>query len=178
MRKVEVASYTEEWAGIFASEAEKLRSTFGEELVEVHHIGSTSVHGLKAKPIIDIMIIVKEISRVDYYNKDLQFLGYEPMGENGITGRRFFQKGGNNRSHHIHIFQIGSPEITRHLAFRDYLRAHPKVRNKYGALKEQLANRFPWDIEAYINGKNELVREIEQKAVKWYRLNCGEITQS
>ncbi|MFD2043380.1 GrpB family protein [Ornithinibacillus salinisoli] len=167
MRKVEVCSYNEKWASMFSVEAEKLRLIFGNEIIDIHHIGSTSVVGLKAKPIIDIMPIVKNINIVDNYNEKMKNIGYEPKGENGITGRRYFKKGGDNRSHHVHIYQIGSYEITRHLAFRDYLRKHPDVKKNYGELKEQLAQQFPYDIASYINGKEGFAREIEVKALDW-----------
>jgi GrpB-like predicted nucleotidyltransferase (UPF0157 family) len=156
---------------MFAKEAEKLNLTFGKEIVDIYHIGSTSVPGLKAKPIIDIMPVVKDIQMVDHYNVQMMKIGYEPKGENGIPGRRYFQKGGDDRSHHVHIYQFGSDEIKRHLAFRDYLRRHPDVKKSYGELKEKLAQQFPYDIESYINGKTDLVSEIEVKALNWFNEN-------
>jgi GrpB-like predicted nucleotidyltransferase (UPF0157 family) len=169
MRRVEVKSYDEQWVSNFEDEAKTLHEIFGMEIIEIHHIGSTSVNGLKAKPIIDIMPIVREINRIDEFNTKMISIGYEPKGENGITGRRFFQNGGDNRTHHIHFFELGNPEIERHLAFRDYLRSHSDVAKKYGDLKEELSKRFPYDIESYIKGKEQLVLEIERKAVAWYK---------
>lgn len=154
---------------MFEEEAEKLKLIFGEELVAIHHIGSTAVPGLKAKPIIDILPVVKDISLVDNYNQAMWDIGYDSKGENGILGRRYFRKGGDNRTHHIHIYQDGSHEITRHLAFRDYLQNHPDVMRSYGDLKEKMAQQFPYDIESYINGKNPLAKEIELKALDWYK---------
>ncbi len=154
---------------MFFEEVEKLKLIFGNEIVDIHHIGSTSVPGLKAKPILDIMPVVRDIALVDKYNQEMQVIGYEPKGENGIPRRRYYQKGGENRSHHVHIYQVGSYEIKRHLAFRDYLLRHPDVKKSYGELKERLAQQFPYDIESYINGKEHLVREIEVKALNWYK---------
>jgi len=94
-------------------------------------------------------------------------IGYEPKGENGLPGRRFFQKGGDSRTHHIHFYEIGNTEIERHLAFRNYLRTHPDAVKKYGSLKKELAQRFPNDIEAYISGKEHLVLKIEKQAMDW-----------
>jgi GrpB-like predicted nucleotidyltransferase (UPF0157 family) len=156
---------------MFREEAYKLHDIFRGEIVVIHHIGSTSVPGLKAKPIIDIMPAVKDINIVDKYNKAMQDIGYEPKGENGIPGRRYFQKGGDNRSHHVHIYQLGNYEIVRHLAFRDYLRTHPDAKKKYGELKERLAQQFPYDIESYIGSKERLVAEIERQAIDWYKEN-------
>ena len=168
LRKVEVCTYNENWAQMFLEEAEKLNHIFKKELVAIHHIGSTSVPGLKAKPIIDIMPVVKDINNVDKYNLEMQDIGYEPRGENGLAGRRYFQKGGDNRTHHVHIYQIGSYDIKRHLAFRDYLKAHPDEMKNYGDIKEKLAKQFPFDIESYINGKDELAKAIESEALVWY----------
>ena len=169
MRKVEVVPYNKQWLFMFAAESYKLKSIFGNELIEIQHIGSTSVPGLKAKPIIDMMPIVKDIKLIDSYNAEMEHLGYHFKGENGIAGRRYFQKGGDNRTHHVHIYQIGSPEIERHLAFRDYLCFHPAAREKYGELKEKLALSFPYDIDSYIRGKETLASEIETQALGWYK---------
>ncbi len=167
MRKVEVTVYSDQWPLLFEKEASILIEIFGEEIVKIHHIGSTSVKGLKAKPIIDIMPIVKDINGVDRYDNKMKAIGYECKGENGIYGRRYFQKGGDQRTHHVHVFQENNPQIDRHLAFRDFLRAFPDVAEKYGALKEELSKQFPYDIDSYIRGKNDLVQEIEKQALKW-----------
>ncbi len=169
MRKVEVTPYNAQWVSMFEDEAITLRHILGEQLVALHHIGSTSVPGLEAKPIIDIMPVVKDIKLVDEHNQSMQKIGYEPMGENGIPGRKYFQKGGDNRTHHVHVYPMGSPHIERHLAFRDYLRTHPSVAKKYGELKRKWAQEFPYDIESYIQGKERLVVKIEQQALEWYR---------
>lgn len=169
MRKVEVTTYNKNWSLMFEEEASRLCEIFGPEIITVHHIGSTSVDGLKAKPIIDIMLVVKYISRVDEFTTAMRDNGYESKGENGIIGRRFFQKGGDKRSHHVHIFEVGSLEIEHHLAFRDFLRSHPEYVNKYGNLKEKLSQQFPNDIGAYIHGKEQLVLEIKNKAMFWYQ---------
>lgn len=165
MRIVEVKPYDEQWVSIFEEESYKLHEVFGSEIIEVHHIGSTSVNGLRAKPIIDIMPVVRDINRIDEFNTAMVAIGYEPKGENGIAERRYFQKGGDNRTHHVHIYEWGNTEIERHLAFRNYLRAHPDVASKYGNLKEKLSQRFPYDIESYIKGKEQLVLEIDRKAI-------------
>lgn len=167
MRKVEVSSYREKWTFNFAEEAEKLKLIFGDVVVAIHHIGSTSVPGLKAKPIIDIMPVVQDIGILDHYNQAMRNIGYEPKGENGIPGRRYFQKGGDNRTHHVHFYEVGNIEIKRHLAFRDYLKSHPEAMKRYGELKERLAQQFPYDVDSYIKGKELLVNEIEEKALKW-----------
>lgn len=169
MKKVVVNPYNENWPSMFLEEAEKIKLIFGKELIEIYHIGSTSVPGLQAKPIIDMMPVVKNINVVDDFNQEMENLGYEPRDEFGIPGRRYFPKGGDYRTHHVHVFQVGSWDVLRHLAFRDYLREHPPDRKRYGDLKVKLAKQFSDNIDAYIDGKEQLVKEIEANALKWMK---------
>lgn len=169
MRKVNVAPYDAQWPVLFANEAQEIKRILGEELLNIHHFGSTSVPDLAAKSIIDILAVVKDIELIDACNPKLQAIGYEGKGENGIPGRRYFQKGGDERTQHLHIYQVGSPKIERHLVFRDYLRAHPAVAKEYGELKIRLGKQFPYDIDSYINGKEGLATEIQRQALGWRR---------
>lgn len=170
-RKVSVEEYSTDWKKRFDEEAILLQKVFGLETQMIHHIGSTSVNGLSAKPIIDIMPVVLDIRKIHSFTSAMKAIGYEPKGENGLPGRRYFQKGGDNRTHHVHIYEAGNPEIERHLAFRDFLRVHPNIAKEYGELKEALAKQFPYDIESYINGKEQLASEIEREALEWYKGN-------
>lgn len=166
---VEVVEYNKQWTVLFEDEALKIRKILGKELIDVHHIGSTAVENLMAKPIIDIMPVVKEISRVDNYNSKFEDLGYEVMGEFGMAGRRYFRKGSARRTHQIHIFEeSNSKDIERHIAVRDYLRKHPMEAFEYGQLKSRLAASFPTDIISYMDGKDSYVKELEIKALGWY----------
>ncbi len=169
MRTIEVVTYDENWMSLYSEEAEKLRDLLKEELIDIHHIGSTSIIGMKAKPVIDILSVVKDINQIDLYNDQMIAIGFLPKGENGIPGRRYFQKGGDLRTHHLHLFQQGNQHIERHLAFRDYLRAHPDMMLAYGNLKEELARKYRYDVQAYIEGKHDFVQQIEKKALVWYR---------
>jgi GrpB-like predicted nucleotidyltransferase (UPF0157 family) len=171
MRKVEVCPHNEEWSNMFHQEMNILQGVYGHQIVTIHHIGSTSIKGLKAKPIIDIMPVVKDIKEADKFDDQMRAIGYEPRGENGIPGRRYFQKGGDSRTHHVHLYQQGDIQINRHLAFRDYLRIHSEQKKKYGDLKEMLSKQFPYDIASYIKGKEQMVSAIEKKALNWYRSN-------
>ena len=165
-----VIDYDQNWKQLFETEAALIKGIFKEELVGIHHIGSTAVPNLKAKPIIDMMPIVKHIEKVDNFNKSMVEIGYEPLGEFGMKGRRYFRKGGENRTHQIHVFQYDNTnDIERHLAVRDYLRAHENEKIAYGKLKEHLAKEFPNDIEAYSNGKHEFVKNLEKRALEWSR---------
>ncbi|MEN2767043.1 GrpB family protein [Ornithinibacillus xuwenensis] len=168
MRSVSVVPYRKEWPSLFQSEVAELKKIFGLEVDHIYHIGSTAVPGLAAKPIIDIMPVVHDINRIDDFHDAMIGIGYEPRGENGIPGRRYFQKGGNNRTHHVHVYEQGSQEIKRHLAFRDYLRTHRSAVKRYGELKKELAKQHPFDMDSYIRGKHNVVLEIESEAIKWY----------
>ncbi|MEB7463563.1 GrpB family protein [Staphylococcus succinus] len=165
-----VTEYNKDWPKQFDKEVEKIRDILKYEIVKIHHIGSTAVPGLKAKPIIDMMPIVRDIESIDKYNKEMIEIGYESLGELGIQGRRYFRKGGEERTHQIHIFQGDNiTEIERHLAVRDYLKSHKETADEYGELKAQLALQFPKDIEGYSDGKDEFVQNLEQIALEWKR---------
>ncbi|SFB28412.1 GrpB domain, predicted nucleotidyltransferase, UPF0157 family [Lentibacillus halodurans] len=167
MRKVEVVPYDTLWPFQFDIEAQKLQRILGGETLDIYHIGSTSVKGLYAKPVIDIMPVVRDINRIDQFNRDMETLGYEAKGENDMAGRRFFRKGGDHRTHHVHIFEKGNTHIGRHLAFRDFFRHHSYEADNYSRLKLDLAARFPDDMDAYIKGKDRVVKEIERNALVW-----------
>jgi GrpB-like predicted nucleotidyltransferase (UPF0157 family) len=169
-RRIEVVPYNPQWLELYEAEVEVLAAIFGEEMVAAHHIGSTAIPGILAKPIIDVLVEVRNIDRIDRFNRKMIARGYVPKGEFGIPGRRFFIKGTEeSRSHHIHVFQVGSPEFERHLAFRDYLRAHPAEARAYSRLKDELARRFPHDIDGYAAGKDDFIKEIERRAEAWKR---------
>lgn len=168
-RSVIVNQYDEHWPILFAQEAKKIQKILGENCIAIHHIGSTSIIGMAAKPIIDIMPIVSDLHMVDLHQTDFEQIGYVYLGEYGIAGRRFLQKGNDQRTHHIHIFQKDNQsEITRHLAFKEYLQIHQEDFQAYASLKLQLAKQYPEDIERYIALKNDLVKQIETRALHWY----------
>lgn len=165
MRKVTVTEFNPEWKQQFELASSEIQKVLGEECLAVHHIGSTSVQGMAAKPVIDLMPVVRDIEQIDRFNNELKKLGYIAKGENGLPGRRYYQRGGDERTHHIHIYQEGNTEITRHLAFRDYLRENPRIAEEYGTLKKKLAKEFPCNIEKYIEGKEIMVSQIEKRAM-------------
>ena len=166
--KIKVVEHREEWAAMFCREAALIRDLLGDELIAVFHIGSTSVPGLPAKPIIDILPVVADIERLDQYADGFAKSGYEAWGEYGLTGRRYYPKGGDNRICQAHAFQYDNvTEVERHLAFRDFLRVNEAVRTDYGQLKIRLARQYPNDLESYCRGKDEFVKRIEAEALKW-----------
>ena len=166
-RIIEVIPYQAVWAEQFAHEKAQLEQALTGLKTCIHHIGSTAVPGLSAKPIIDILLECESLSQLDSYNAQMESLGYLPKGEFGIPRRRYFQKGGDARSHHLHAFVFGDPHVVRHLAFRDYLIAHPSIANAYAQLKQQGAEWANHDSEKYCDYKNDFVQEHERKAMAW-----------
>ena len=166
---IELVSYDPAWPDAFAREAARLREVLGDVLLGLEHIGSTAIPGLTAKPVIDILAIAPDVALLDTRSQDFEKLGYQVRGEFGIPGRRYFRKDDDigRRTHHVHAFSVGANEITRHLNFRDYLRAHPATADEYRALKESLAARCGDDRPCYSDGKTDFIRDVEQKAAIW-----------
>jgi GrpB-like predicted nucleotidyltransferase (UPF0157 family) len=167
MRKIEVVDYDPAWQQMFELERESLYRVLGAVAITIHHIGSTSVPGLSAKPVIDIIVEATSVADLDCYESHIAAIGYEPKGEFGIPGRRFFQKGGDNRTHHVHAFAQGDPQVLRHIAFRDYLKLNPLVANEYGELKQRVAQECHNDIEVYCQGKDAFIKRIEAIAMEF-----------
>lgn len=163
-----VVEYDPKWEDMFNIEAQIIKDILSDNCVEVFHIGSSAVKGLKSKPIIDIMPVVKNLYEVDKLSSEFEKVGYEYLGEFGMEGRRYMRKGGDNRSHQIHIFQESdTSNINRHLAVRDFLRKDENFRLEYGNLKERLAKKYPYDIEKYCDGKDSFVKNLEKIALNW-----------
>lgn len=161
---IDVVPYDLQWNNLFEREAALIRDVLGENCLEIHHIGSTSVPGLPAKPIIDMIPVVKDIRAVDACAESMIALGYQVIGECGIPFRRLFNKDGYPHTANVHIFEAGNPEVERHLRFRDYLRTHDAARDAYGALKLQLAQTYREDRNAYTMAKGDFIQDIDAKA--------------
>ena len=150
---------------MFAEETARLAGILATEIVACHHICSTAIPDILAKPIVDILLAVEDIQKIDSYNDQLIRLGYLPRGEYGIPGRRYFIKEINGvRTYHVHTFQAGNPEIARHVNFRDYLIANPAEAEAYSRLKAELAQKYPQDTISYTEGKTAFIRSIDEKA--------------
>ena len=166
---IKVVEYNPAWRIEFETEARQISSALGELLARLHHIGSTAIPGIYAKPIVDFLIEVQDISALDDCTPRMKHLGYEAMGEFGIAGRRYFRKNDSAgvRTHHVHAFGSGNIEIERHLAFRDYMIAHPAEAKRYGELKRRLAQEHPNDMDAYMDGKDPFIKERQARAIGW-----------
>ena len=128
-------------------------------------MGSTSVEGLSAKPIIDIDVVIKDSSYLNEAIKRLAVIGYEHEGDLGVTGREAFSYNGSQPqpSHHLYVCPEDSPELTRHIAFRDWLRAHPVQAERYSEIKKKGARLFPYNIEGYMEYKSPYIHEIYEQ---------------
>ncbi|HEX5727239.1 MAG TPA: GrpB family protein [Longimicrobiaceae bacterium] len=162
---VRLAPYDPAWPGLFAAEAARLAPVLEAHglSLRLEHVGSTSVPGLAAKPVLDILAGRPPGEGPERHIAALVAAGYDHRGEQGIPGREFFRRG-TPRSYHVHMVEVGSPQWRRHLAFRDHLRAHPEDAAAYSALKAALAARFPRDRETYTESKAPFITEILARA--------------
>ena len=167
--KVEVVPHDPNWRSAFESESKQIALALMENVVAIHHIGSTAIPQIHAKPIIDMLVEVKDITKVDTQTSAMEALGYEAMGEFGISGRRFFRKANEAgiRTHHLHGFEVNSAQIERHLAFRDYMITHSEAAQEYSELKRKLAKKYPDNIQGYMDGKDGFIKAMDRKAAKW-----------
>jgi GrpB-like predicted nucleotidyltransferase (UPF0157 family) len=156
------------WTTAFEREAAVVKESLGDVVAAIHHIGSTAIPGIFAKPIIDVLVEATRIEEVDARNRAMEAAGYEVMGEYGIPGRRYFRKNhaSGTRTHHVHVFAGNDPEIRRHLDFRDLLRAEPGIAAAYSELKLRLAREHAADVGAYLAGKSPFIQRIDAIAAR------------
>jgi GrpB-like predicted nucleotidyltransferase (UPF0157 family) len=148
-----------DWLTAAEAEARRIQIACGDKVLRVEHIGSTSVPGLIAKPVLDLMPIIRHYEDGFACIEAIRNLGYWHAGDFGIPGRHFFVKG-SPRTHHAHMLVEGSREAVRHAAVRDTLRQDPVMRARYARLKEELALQFNDNREAYAQAKSDLMRQI------------------
>jgi GrpB-like predicted nucleotidyltransferase (UPF0157 family) len=166
-----LSSHRNEWAKLYKEEEKLLWEAAGSFVIDIQHVGSTSVPGLISKPIIDIAIAVKTLTEGEKCIIPFTNLGYEYKLDKVTddTVHHFFSKGGYyNRTHHIHLEEWNSKLWHNHILFRDYLRTHNDVINEYAKLKIQLAENFPYDRVSYRSGKNKFIESIIEKAKRNY----------
>ena len=164
--RISMVPHDPKWWQQFQTEAKQIAVVLGNSAVAVHHIGSTAIPGIYAKPVIDLLLVVQDLTALDEKQSVMEALGYEALGEFGIPRRRYFRRDNDlgDRTHQVHAFESGSPQIQRHLAFRDYLIAHPDIAQEYSDLKRELAAKHPSDIKAYMDGKDAFIQEIDRWA--------------
>jgi GrpB-like predicted nucleotidyltransferase (UPF0157 family) len=169
MDRIRLVPHNPNWQLEFKRESMRLTRLMGANLLGIHHIGSTAIPGILAKPIIDILLVVQDLDRLELQGAAIAAEGYLALGEHGIVGRRYFVKRGadGERTHHMHAYRQGSAEIARHIDFRDYLIAHPAEAARYSTLKQALAAQFAENRVAYQNGKDALARELDAASLAW-----------
>jgi len=174
LRTIEVVPHDPEWKHTFEQEVAKLRSVFGRAYLNSHHIGSTSVPGLHAKPTIDIVLEVSKGTRIPSFYPQMEDIGYTCRGEcldaviPGIPGRFYFvQQQGPTHLIHTHAYETGHADIDDKLTLRDYLITHAGVATSYGKLKLKLARQFTHDNIGYMRGKDNFLQQTIMQARAW-----------
>jgi GrpB-like predicted nucleotidyltransferase (UPF0157 family) len=170
---VELVPHSPLWAEMARDEAARLHEALGDVLVTVHHIGSTSIPGIMAKPIIDLIPVAVSLDALDAAQPKLETLGYRWFGEFGLPGRRYCWRkdpSTGKRAVQLHCYAKGWHEIDRHLAFADYLRAHPHIAKDYEAEKVRAARLHPDSTLDYNDAKNDWIKRTEADALVWWRI--------
>ena len=165
MKMVIVQPYNKEWRSDFEAIRSELDIALGDLAMRIEHVGSTSVEGLSAKPVIDIDVVIRDRTVLPEIVIALQKAGYNHEGNLGIPGREAFKYEGKEhlRKHHLYVCAQDSEELRRHIAFRDYLRSHPEAVAEYSRVKEEGARLYPWDIDKYIEHKSPFIEKIYKK---------------
>jgi GrpB-like predicted nucleotidyltransferase (UPF0157 family) len=156
---VKLEPHSKLWRRLFAEEAARICEAVGEYVLAIEHVGSTSIEGIAAKPIIDMAIAVENLAKGERCIAPLENIGYEYRGEHGIAGRFYFVKG-EPRTHHLHLVLATSDFWRSHLLFRDYLRENPSVAEEPERLKIDLAEKFPDDRDSYLESKGVFIEKV------------------
>ena len=164
-KRVEVSPYDSAWVKDFQAIKKELNVALGDLALSIEHVGSTSVPGLSAKPIIDIDVVIEDETKLPAVVKALESIGYTHEGNKGIKGREAFAYEGKEhlRKHHMYVCTKDASELKRHLTFRDYLREHPEEVEAYSRVKEEGAKRYPFDIDGYIEFKSPYIEGVYRK---------------
>lgn len=162
---VRLVPYDPAWRDLFLAEAARLRAALGDRLLAVDHVGSTSIPGMDAKPVLDMMGAVASLAEAERLAPLVEALGYELRPDPEIPERRFFVRGRTTRrTHHFSLVEPTSAYWRDTLLFRDWLRAHPEAAEEYRALKHDLAVRYARDRQAYTSGKGAFVQAVLERA--------------
>ncbi|MFF4574828.1 GrpB family protein [Streptomyces sp. NPDC001410] len=164
---VEIVPYDPAWPAIFARWGEHLRAALGDAVARIDHIGSTSVPGLAAKPVIDIQISVASLEPTDTFLGPLTGMGFLYRADNPEQTKRYFREPPGQHRTHVHVRQLGSFSQQFPLLFRDYLRCHTSAATEYAAAKRRCAAKFRYDRPSYVRAKDPFVWDIIRRADAW-----------
>lgn len=171
--KVMLAPYSEEWKKLYVNEKKLLKEAIGDLIIDIQHVGSTSIPGLIAKPIIDIAVGVNTLEIGEKCIIPLEQIGYEYKHDAGIPGRHFFVKGSKDcRTFYLHLEQINSQIWKNHIYFRDFLEMHYELAVEYASLKAILADKYKNDRETYTLEKSAFIQNVLEKAEKEFGCIC------
>lgn len=161
-KHVVVEPYDEAWKDDFAAIRDELEAVLSGLVLRIEHVGSTSVEGLSAKPVIDIDVVISDRSILPEVISALESIGYSHEGDLGIPGREAFKYEGKDhlKKHHLYVCAQDAEELKRHIAFRDYLRSNPDAVAEYSRIKEEGARLYPDDIDKYIEHKSPFIESV------------------
>ncbi|WP_199621347.1 GrpB family protein [Paenibacillus alkalitolerans] len=162
-----VVPYDPSWKSEFMRIASSIRDALGDTAIRINHIGSTSIEGMDAKPIIDIQISVRALEPVESYSSKLTGIGFIHRSDNPDLTKRYFRESPGSKRTHIHVREYGSWPEQFALLFRDYLRASPEDCKKYIDVKYKLLKLYRDDRQRYVEGKDPIIWEIMYRASKW-----------
>lgn len=158
---VNLYNYSEDWTFQYVKEERLLKKVLGSKIKEIHHVGSTSIFGLKAKPIIDILLLINSFDDIEDISNILKDYDYENRGTQGVSDRYFFAKGPDDaRSHYLHVVEEKSDTYYNQLYFKKYLLDHPDYVRRYSLLKVDLASKYANDRKLYTQGKEKFIKEV------------------
>ena len=158
---VKLCDYNENWEKEYLKEEKLLKEVLGDKIILIEHVGSTSIKGLKAKPIIDILIVIKSLDMIRDIENILKNYNYENRGPQGVNDRVFFAKGMEDaRTHYIHFTEPNSNTYYDLVYFKKYLIDHPKYIKEYCDLKQKLALMYQNDRQKYTKSKNDFIKNV------------------
>ena len=166
-QKIEICDWSPGWLNKFALKAAAIRQTLGDHAVRIDHIGSTSIEGLAAKPIIDIQISVADLQIIEILTEKMATIGYVWRPSNADLTKRYFRERPGDERTHMHVRRLGSWNEQWALLFRDYMRSHVKEHAPYVELKRALAARYHDNRTAYTEGKSDHLWGIIRRADLW-----------